>query len=239
MILLLFDLDGTLVDTSADDARLYAAALAQVAGEPVPLYSWEKYSEITASAIAREALAPILGRRVRDGEVYQAREAQTKLWDQAHAQGALQVRAVPGARELFAEAQTRHGYVAAVATGGWGPSALIKLHLAGFPLDNLVIASSDDAETRAKILNTAEILAAAARGCFGFSARVVIGDGVWDARGARAVKGGFVGVSTDPAHAKLLRAEGAAAVIPDFTDRAAFWAAVGAAVRQGAVASGN
>ena len=239
MILLLFDLDGTLVDTYADDARLYAAALAEVAGCPVPLYGWEKYSEITASAIAREALAPVLGRRTHDGEVYRVREAQTRLWENAMAAGELNVRPVPGALELFKEAQARPGYVAAIATGGWGPSALIKLHLAGFPLENLIIATSDDGETRPSILNTAEILAAAARGCFGFSGRVVIGDGIWDGRGARAVNGGFIGISADPRHAMDLRAEGASAVLPDFADRGRFWAAVDAAVRHGAAAPGN
>ena len=239
MILLLFDLDGTLADTSADDARLFAAALEHVAGGPVPLHPWGRYSEVTASAIAREALAPALGRRARDGEIYQAREAQTRLWDQGHAAGQLNVRAMPGAQALFAEAQARPGYVAAVATGGWGPSALIKLHLAGFPLEDLIIATSDDSETRQGILTTAEILAAAARGCFGFSARVVIGDAVWDARAARAVNGGFIGVAADPLQAVQLRAEGAAAVIPGFEDRAAFWSALDAAVRLGASARGN
>lgn len=239
MILLLFDLDGTLVDTSADDARLYGAALAEVAGRTVPLSGWDKYTEVTASAIAREALAPVLGRRVRDGEVYQAHQAQKRLWEQALAAGQLSLKPVAGALELFAEAQARKGFVAAIATGGWGPSALIKLHAAGFPLEDLVLASSDDAETRQSILGTAEILAAAARGCFGFSARVVIGDGVWDARGARAVRGGFIGISSDPVHAMRLRAEGAAAVLPDFTDRAAFWAAVDKAVKRGSAAEGN
>lgn len=239
MNLLLFDLDNTLVDTSADDARLYGAALDEVAGQHVPLHSWEQYTEITASSIAREALAPVLGRRVRDGEVFRAREIQMRLWERAFEAGALNLRPVAGALELFAEAQRRPGFVAAIATGGWGPSALIKLHAAGFPLENLVIASSDDAETRKSILGTAEILAAAARGCFGFSCRVVIGDGIWDARGARAVKGGFVGVSADPGHALQLRAEGAAAVVPNFTDRAAFWAAVDLAMRLGSAAPGN
>jgi len=239
VILLLFDLDGTLVDTSADDARLFSAALDEVAGQPVPLYSWDKYTEITAAAIAREALAPVLGRRARDGEIYQVREAQTRLWEKALEAGELDLRPVPGAIEVFAEAQRRKGCVAAIATGGWGPAALIKLHAAGFPLDGLVIASSDDAETRQNILGTAGILAAAARGCFGFSGRVVIGDGVWDARVARAVHGGFVGVSADPAHVLQLRSEGATAVVPDFRDRAAFWAAVDAAVKRGAASPGN
>jgi len=239
VILLLFDLDGTLVDTSADDARLFGAALDEVAGQHVPLHSWEHYTEITASSITREALAPVFGRRARDGEVFQARQIQTRLWEQAYEAGQLTLRPVPGALELFREAQTRPGHVAAIATGGWGPSALIKLHAAGFSLEDLVIATSDDAESRQSILGTAEILAAAARGCFGFSGRVVIGDGVWDARGARAVKGGFIGVSADPVHALHLRAEGATAVMPDFTDRAAFWAAVEAAVRRGSAAPGN
>jgi phosphoglycolate phosphatase-like HAD superfamily hydrolase len=239
VILLLFDLDGTLVDTSADDARLFGAALDEVAGQHVPLQPWAQYTEITASSIAREAMAPVLGRRVRDGEVYMAHQAQRRLWEKAYEAGQLNLRPIPGAVELFREAQTRAGYVAAIATGGWGPSALIKLHAAGFPLEDLVIATSDDAETRSGILGTAEILAAAARGCFGFSGRVVIGDAIWDARGANAIQGGFVGVSADPVHAMHLRAAGAAAVVPDFTDRAAFWAAVEAAVRRGSASPGN
>lgn len=226
MILLLFDIDGTLTDTSEDDGRLFLQALRETAGVTEAPADWESFTEVTAPAIARELIARKEGRRAREGEVYRVREADASGWKEALETGRVAVRPMPGAAALLAEARARPGFYTAIVTGAWGPPALAKLQASGLPVDGMVLVSADDAETRKGILNTAAILAAAERGIPGFSAVVAVGDGVWDARAARAAGAAFVGVTADPAKALRMSAEGAGAVVADLADPARFWAAV-------------
>lgn len=233
MILLLFDIDGTLTDTSADDRRFLAEALADPGGVKEPLPEFEHFAEVTAPAITRELMRRALGRRAREGEVYRVREAMTHRWQQAVRGGEVTVRPVAGAAGILQEARAREGFFVAIVTGAWGPPALIKLQAARLPVDGLVLVSADDSESRRGILETAAIVAAADRGVPGFAHIVVVGDGIWDARAARAAGAGFVGVEPAGPLAARLLGEGAAAVIPDFTEPARFWAAVAATQHHG------
>lgn len=231
--LLLFDVDGTLTDTSADDDRFFREALTEslpVDAGPVTIGAWDQFAEVTHPAIAHDVITRACGRRAREGEVFAVRRAHTLKWQQALDAGAVTIRARPGAREIVEAARQRRQFSAAIATGGWGPTALLKLTVAGFPVNDLVIATADDSEKRVGILRTAEIFAAAGRSIPGFDAIVVIGDGIWDARAARAAHAGFVGVAEDPATIAHLRSSGAAVVIPNFEPPEDFWNAVDAAL---------
>jgi phosphoglycolate phosphatase-like HAD superfamily hydrolase len=239
VILLLFDIDGTLTDTSHDDGRFFCEALAEAGGVTEFPSDLEHFPEVTAPAIARDLIARAQGRRAREGEVYRTREAMSKRWEQALRTGAVGVRSIPGAAEILTQARARDGYFVAIATGAWGPPALLKLQAARLPVDGLVLTSADDSETRRGILETAAILAASDRGIPGFAHIVLIGDGLWDARAARAVGAGFVGVQADGAKAARLMSEGAAGVVPDYADAARFWAAVDATRNRGRAVATN
>ncbi len=229
MINLIFDIDGTLTDTTGLDDRFFLEAVAAVTGTPPVVDSWEVFSEVTDSALARALLARDGIRAMGEAGIMEVRRTFIARWKTAVANGEAPVVPVPGAREVFEEALARRDLCVAIATGGWGPTALLKLAAAGFAVDERIVASADDAEQRAVILRTASSLAAAVRGVPGFSGVIVIGDGVWDARDAHAVGAGFVGIAADPVRALRLRAEGAVAVVPDFADGPRFWAAVEAA----------
>ncbi|MCU0973175.1 MAG: HAD family hydrolase, partial [Burkholderiales bacterium] len=190
MTLLLFDIDGTLTATSRDDDRLYLEALEEVVGPLSGLGPWETFAEVTDAAIAREVIARRLGRPARDEDVWEVRRSFVAKWENAVAGGGVIVRPVRGARELLSEARQRSGFAVALATGGWLPTAMLKLEQAGFPGAELIVVSADDAEARPAILRTAAVFAAAARGIPGFESAIVVGDGVWDGRAATAIGAG-------------------------------------------------
>jgi phosphoglycolate phosphatase-like HAD superfamily hydrolase len=240
--LLLFDVDGTLLDTSADDDRFFREALLEglpADAVPVTIGPWHEFTEVTYPAIARAVITRACGRRALDGEIMVVRRIHLQKWQRALDSGAVVVRARPGAREIVAAARERPKFTAAIATGGWGPSAILKLTAAGFPVDDLVIATADDSELRVGILRTAEMVAAAGRGIPGFSALVLVGDGLWDAYAARSARAGFVGVATGIEAIGKLRAAGAAAVVPHFQPPEPFWAGVNSALAQRQAAASN
>lgn len=231
MVLLVFDLDGTLTDTMGDDDRLFVDALREAAGITGPIPAWESFPEVTDPAIVRALTGRGMGPRSRDSAMLEVRTTFCRLWKESLDSGALTVRPVEGAREILAEAEAKAGFAVAIATGGWGPTARMKLLAAGFPVDELVVITADEAEERASIIRTASVVKASDRGIPEFSATIVIGDGVWDAHAAREVGAGFIALASNAERAQRLRSEGADAVIASFEPAAQFWSAVDGALR--------
>lgn len=232
MVLLVFDLDGTLTDTMGDDDRLFVDALRDAGGVTGPIPPWDEFPEVTDPAIVRELTGRGLGSRSRDMTMWHVRAMFATMWKRGLETGHLQVEPVTGAREILAECRSKPGFAAAIATGGWGPTAHMKLQAAGFATDDLVVVTADEAEERAAIIRTASILTASSRGIPGFSAMVVVGDGVWDAKAARDAGAGFVAIANDPEAALRLRTAGADAVLPSFEPASQFWSAVETSLRR-------
>ena len=239
MILVLFDIDGTLVDTMGDDSRLFIEAMREVAGIDDSNEAWERFKEVTDPAIVREMITQKNGRPAREVEIAEVRKRFLLKWQSGLESGEVTITPLPGAREIIEEVRARPGYLPAIASGGWGATALIKLRACKFPLDDLVIATADDGESRALIFRTAMLFAAARVAIPGFSQMVVVGDGVWDARTAKQIGAGFVGIARDAESRLRLSSEGAAATLPDFQSPKAFWKAIDTAARQASSAPGN
>jgi len=237
--LLLFDIDGTLTATSRDDDRFFREAVSEACETGAEVTAWEEFPDVTDAAIARVILSRATGKPARDRDLLHVREEFIKRWVRAVETGAVSIEPLPGAREILIEARARRDCVVAIITGGWAPTAILKLQTARLAVNGLVIATCEDDETRSSIIRSATIFAAAERGTPGFSSRVVIGDGIWDARAARSVGAGFLGVSADHAHAKRLLQEGAAAVIPDFSSPGDFWSGIDRAIVAARSVQGN
>ena len=97
------------------------------------------------------------------------------------------------------------GWQIAVATGGWGPSARLKLSVAELAIDDAVFACADDGRSRADIVRLARDRAEAFYGRR-FDRVVSIGDGVWDVQTAIELDMPFVGIGTGNARDQLRRA---------------------------------
>jgi phosphoglycolate phosphatase-like HAD superfamily hydrolase len=116
------------------------------------------------------------------------------------------------------------GWDIALATGGWRPSARLKLKASGLDVPDMVLTCANDAVTREEIVRLARERAAAIRGD-SYDRVVSIGDGVWDVRTAANLELPFIGIATGEREAKL-RAAGASVVLSDFQDLIAFRSAL-------------
>jgi len=185
----IFDIDGTLLQSDANDDALYLASVRAVLGDVSLRPSWRMYTQFTASGILSEVLndnaIDATSERVsavRDHFVESVRRYVSKHGSFAE---------IPGARDFVQSLHNSTTHRIAYATGGWRGSALLKLSLSGFPVTGVPLATSDDHFQRE------EIMLYALQQLNGFFETVTYyGDGHWDAVAAKALGWQFVPVGT-------------------------------------------
>jgi HAD superfamily hydrolase (TIGR01509 family) len=179
---LIFDLDGTLVDTVYAHVFAWQRALAE---RDMSIDGWRIHRRIGMSGgLFARALGRELGHQLSDDETRAVQHRHGELFRELLPER----RALPGAVELLAS--LRAGGVAhGIATSGRRPEIDASLAAVGVPDGTVVVARGD--VTRAKpepdlFLECARRLAVPPEECF------VIGDAVWDLLAAR--RAGMLGI---------------------------------------------
>lgn len=182
---LIFDLDGTLVQSDVFDDALYQEAIAEVLGHDSFDTDWETYSHVTDTGLLIELLDR-LGVTKTDRIIRDVKDAFCGKVRGYLASGA-DCRALPGAQQAI-EAIAAAGIKFGIATGGWGETARMKLRHAGIAAP-ACMSSSDDAVTRTGIMEHC----AARMGTQG--QRVIyVGDAPWDVNATALLGWQFIGV---------------------------------------------
>jgi phosphoglycolate phosphatase-like HAD superfamily hydrolase len=217
--LAIFDIDGSLTDTNGVDDEAYRNAVASTLEVPPELIDWSGALHVTDAEIFRY-LCSLHNRGEPTAELMARAKSQfadtlmATLDDEPHR--FVEVAGAVGMLRRIAEA----GWRVAVATGGWGLSARLKLRAAGIEIDDAVFASADDGGPRADIVKLATRRAESFYGTQ-FDRVVSIGDGVWDAEAAASLDLPFIGIANG-AKAERLRDAGAESVFTDYRDIDAF-----------------
>jgi phosphoglycolate phosphatase-like HAD superfamily hydrolase len=221
-LLVLWDIDHTLIETGGVGSEVYAAAFEKVTGQP--LEELPDISGRTEPAIFREALAH---HGIDDpGDLF-ARFAEEQAWGYSDRIAELRRRgrALPGAAEALQALSTRGDVIQSVLTGNTGPSARIKL--AAFGLDgflDLDIASyGTDSDIRAQLVGVARQRATGRTGdSFGPDSTVLVGDTPADVVAAGDGDARIIAVATGRHTVADLAAAGASDVLADLSDTQAF-----------------
>jgi phosphoglycolate phosphatase-like HAD superfamily hydrolase len=221
VLLVLWDIDGTLVDSAGHGRRAFAEAFEAVTGRPpaaeVPMAGHTDHQ--IALAMLGEA-HDRLPRMLEELAAALARRAEL-----IRAEG----HPYPGAREALQALGERSGTVQSLLTGNLEANAAVKL--AAFGLDRLVDLEvggygSDPHEARSDLVAVAREKAATKYA--EAAATVLVGDTPLDVRAAHDAGARAVGVATGPYGVGELRRSGADAVLPDLRDTQAVLAAVSA-----------
>ena len=221
-LLVLWDVDYTLIDSDGVGRELYQIAFREMFGRPMPQPG--SMSGRTDRAIAIEVLGLAgVAEPYRVVDVFHGRMA-------AHAAGLAGLvrqrsRVLPGAAQAVAALAglggDGAGVVQSLLTGNIRPLAEIKLGPLGLTdhLDLDVGAYGDADEVRAELVPLARGRAARAYGSdFGGPATVLVGDTPLDVAAALATGARAVGVATGQFTAADLADSGAHAVLPDLAD---------------------
>jgi phosphoglycolate phosphatase-like HAD superfamily hydrolase len=212
--LIMFDLDGTLVHTSSEDA-LFVEAMKTWLNIDTVNSDWNSYEHVTDAGIATELYLRHRQRLPQPNELDTACDLFFQQWIKKLIQDRSACIPVDGASQLLRKVLGEINLSMAIATGGWEKTACLKLTHAQLPFQGIAMASSNDVLAREDIMQRAYERAAAKAGVLGFDGVVYIGDGPWDLAAAQNLGYGFVGISAADRREMLL-SKGADQVISDF-----------------------
>jgi HAD superfamily hydrolase (TIGR01549 family) len=205
---LLFDLDGTLVDSVYQHVLAWSAALEEAG---IELAVWRIHRRIGMSGgLFVHALGRETGRQLDEGQVNRLQDAHVRefLANQA------QVRLLPGAKELL-QHLTASGIPWAIATSGSDRSAGPALKMLAVPKDAVVVTR--DQVPFAKP-DPHLFLKAAERLHVEVENAIVVGDSVWDMLAAQRARALGVGLMSGGYGREELERAGAFRVYEDPAD---------------------
>jgi HAD superfamily hydrolase (TIGR01509 family) len=202
---LIFDLDGTLVDTVYAHVFAWQRALIEVGS---PIDGWRIHRRIGMSGgLFARAVAREIGRELTAGEA----EALQRRHGEVFREILPDRRPLPGAIELL-EALRRSGVVHGIATSGRRPEIDRSLEALGIPAETVVVERGDVLRAKPEpdlFLACQQRIGVGADECY------VVGDAVWDLLAARRAGMLSVGLLTGGYGEDELRAAGAFRVYRD------------------------
>jgi len=198
----IFDIDGTLLDSNGVDGELYVSAVERVLGRVRIRESWRAYQHVTDSGILDEILRD--NGMSGDAGIIAAVKATFVESLRHHIEEFGPFSEIPGARDFLSSLRNAADRSCAYATGGWSSSALMKLKSAGFPVQGMPISSADDSFERRAIMENA-LRQLGDR----FQTVTYYGDGVWDREAALGLGWGFVPVGVELGGIARFEARGA------------------------------
>jgi len=169
----IFDIDGTLLQSASVDDDLYKMAVRAVFGHVQFRPSLSDYDFVTDSGILSQVL--------RDNAIPVEPDQTSSIKSAFVASLKQHIREngafpeVSGAKRYFEALCHSKDHAVAIATGGWRESAELKLRAAQFSLDGVPIATSDTEFDRSRIMLTALSALEAS-----FDSITYYGDGTWD-----------------------------------------------------------
>ena len=202
---LIFDLDGTLVDTVYAHVFAWQRALAE---HDHPIDGWRIHRRIGMSGgLFARAVAREIGRTLTDEESASLQRRHGEIFREILPER----RPLPGAIELLTTLR-RDGVTHGIATSGRRPEIDRSLEALGVPDDMVVVERGDVLRAKPEpdlFLACQERLGVAIEDCY------VVGDAVWDLLAARRAGMLSVGLLTGGYGEEELRSAGAFRVYRD------------------------
>ncbi len=218
-LLVLWDIDGTLLNAGGVGHDLYDVVFLQLFGRSLEAFAPMAGRTDRAIILDTLSLAGVAEPRRYVDPFIAGLTAQAPLVREAVA---VRGHALPGAAAVL---RGLHGRVyQSVLTGNIRPVAEVKLAALGLRdrLDLCIGAYGDDHEVRAELVHLARRRAAAVHGRppahFAGASTVIVGDTPLDIEAALSAGARAVGVATGTYSAADLLAAGAHTVLPDLTD---------------------
>ncbi len=222
-ILVIFDVDGTLVEGKRAGSRCFANCYEKIYNKPFPSINWAEYPHVTDTTIFGTVIQRHFNRQYEEEELQHFHDSYAQSLLDLFKERPDCIKAVDGATTAIEQLAIASDIVLGVATGGWKHSAQIKLDHVGIPHDNFIFYGADGHTTREQILNA--VIAEAQNNHEDISRTVYIGDAIWDVTTTKNLGLPFVGIRTGGDTHVLLEV-GARHVVTDYLDYERFWEAV-------------
>ena len=202
---IIFDIDGTLTDTTVVDDHCYTRAIEDCFGFQHFETNYGYYQNTTDSGIIDQLCRERLGRTFTEEERDRFIAHFCGLLAEAYTENPATIREIAKAGSVIDYLCRQENISVGLATGGWRESALFKLQCAGIDVSSCTASFAQDALARQDIIqatirkmNEKHGLDVAPPGI------VYVGDGMWDYLSTQQMGIGFIGI----ANKKLAHLEG-------------------------------
>lgn len=222
-VLIMFDVDGTLVHSDRRDSSCFAETYEHIYGVAFPTLDWKHFPHVTDHVIFGTCIRQHFQRDYTPEEAQVFQQHYMELLRDRRRCAPEAFCEVPGARTLLESLQERDDVELSIATGGWRKPAHIKLAHIGIRAEELPVVGGDFKETRDDILQ--EAITATGREAGDFSRIVYLGDAVWDVTTTHRLGFDFVGIR-HRGDIEVLLESGSQTVLQDYRDHDRFWQAV-------------
>ena len=183
----IFDIDGTLLESASVDDALYKDAVVSVLGDVRFRVSLADYDYVSDAGILAQVLEDNGMTLVSDDILAIKSHFVRSLRNHISDHGPFPE--VAGAGRILESLYTSKEHCVAIATGGWRESAQLKLASAGLDRFGFPLATSDDAFDRKEIMRIALDMLGS-----DFHSVTYYGDGVWDREASLELGWQFVAV---------------------------------------------
>lgn len=194
--LVMFDIDGTLIDSEEYDGSLFKRAIKEVLDIEIG-DNWSSYRNVTDGGILDEIIDT-------HGIVYdrglihdQVRQMFFELNESYLTERPQALREVPGAKHFIERLKSLDSVTVAIATGGWEDTARMKLEGVGIETAELILTSSSDAFSRTEIIKLAEDRALDGENV---ARKTYFGEGIWDKPACEALDYDFIAIGNNVDH---------------------------------------
>ncbi|MBL8990469.1 MAG: haloacid dehalogenase-like hydrolase, partial [Phycisphaerae bacterium] len=142
MPLVVFDLDGTLLQTTGVDDACFVRAMDDALGIRGFVTDWSDYAHATDTGLVAEIVRRSLGRDAGADDLHAVHESFTTLLRGQAVERPDRFTPVPGAGAMLERVRTLRGsgWSAGLATGAWRASAAIKVAAARLDVADLPAA---------------------------------------------------------------------------------------------------
>ena len=197
MLQVIFDIDGTLVQSYDFDEQCFIDSIKTVTGLNIS-NDWQNYPHVTDTGILKTFIA-------RQAPSYSLQDLEPLVKSvfiekiDRHLNSST-VNQVAGAVEFLKYLNARDDVKLGIATGGWGETARAKLLSAGFDLEGIALRSSNDHYSRTEIMR---LVAADIE--LNLKASIsYFGDAVWDLKACQELGFNFIAVGSRLEHQQAI-----------------------------------
>lgn len=185
MHLVMFDIDGTLLNSYRLDSDCFVMAVEDILGIKINS-DWSSYKHVTDSGIVNQLIHELsLGDQHLTIEKLIKEKFLYRLNNSISNQSIDPIR---GANNFLSVLKNRNDIKIALATGSWLESARIKLEACGIDYAGIPIASASDHCERTEIMKLAETKS----GYSEYESISYLGDGPWDLEAATKLGYNFI-----------------------------------------------